>query len=157
MWYWWLFLSVAIFNIVAIKVQPVLKPIEYFSVIVSGLFISEIHDRWTDKSENIYGFFTEHVMEWQTFVIIIGIYPAATYLILTWFPYNKSLLKQTMYILKWTVFSVLFELSYRAMGYEYFSGKWNIWFSAIYYPPGYVGLFLILKFVKYLERKGLQQ
>ncbi|MDN3019541.1 hypothetical protein PH210_25590 [Paenibacillus sp. BSR1-1] len=153
MWYWWLFLSSAIFNIVAIKAKPVLKPIEYYATIVTCLFIAETFDRWTDKMENIYGFFKEHIMEWQTFVIILGIYPASAYLILTWFPYGKPWLKKLQYIMVWSVFSTGFEKSFHLIGYEYFSGEWKITYSALFYPLIYSMMFLILKFVRYLINK----
>jgi hypothetical protein len=152
MWYWWLFLSVGIFNVVAIKVKSTIKAIEYYSVITTCLIIAEIHDRWTDELGTSYGFFKKGTMDWQTLLITIGIYPAAVYLMLTWFPYGKSLFKRFMYIIAWAVFSVAFEYSYHLIGYEYFTGGWKLWYSAIYYPFIYIGVFLILKFVRFIAR-----
>lgn len=154
MWYWWLFLSVILFNVVAIKAKPVLKPIEAFAVVTTCLLISEIHDRWTDVLHTSYGFFKPHVMDWQTLIIIVGIYPAAAYLILTWFPYGKSFFKKIMYILAWSIFSVAFEWSYHAIGYEYFTGGWKLWYSAIYYPFVYYAMFLLLKCIRYIGNKS---
>jgi hypothetical protein len=53
----------------------------------------------------MYGFFEPYFIEAKTLLVIVGIYPAATMLIINnWYPFNRPLINKFYYILCWSVF-----------------------------------------------------
>ncbi|WP_248892961.1 hypothetical protein [Bacillus methanolicus] len=90
---WFLYVSIVVFNLTAFLVKKNLRPIEFYASILWGLFCSEIVDRITDKYD-VYGFFEPYFIEPKTFLIVFGIYPAATILIINWYPFNRSFINK---------------------------------------------------------------
>ncbi|KQL52413.1 hypothetical protein AN964_01890 [Heyndrickxia shackletonii] len=150
---WYLYFSVLVFNSVALLTKKKLEPIVYYASIFWGLFFAEFTDRWTDKWD-FYGFFEPYVIDWPSTVIILGIYPAATVLLINWYPYKGTSIAKIRYVLAWSIFSSAFEYSFYLAGYEYFHGGWEWWYSAISYPFLYEILFLQVWFVRRLIKKG---
>jgi len=150
---WYLYVSVLTFNSIAILTKKKLQPIVYYASIFWGLFTSEFTDRWTDKWD-WYGFFEPQVIDWQTTLIILGIYPAATVLLINWYPYERTITAKVAYVLAWSVFSAVFEYTFYLVGYEHFHSGWKWWYSAISYPFLYGILFIQVWFVKRLINKG---
>lgn len=149
---WFLYTSIILFNAAAFLMKKHLRGIEYYASIFWGLFFSNLADRFTDKY-NMYGFFGSYFVDLKTLLIIFGIYPAATMLIINWFPFNRSIAKKIMYILFWSLFSILFEwLSIKA-GFLYHH-KWNLWLSAATYPIIYFLLIANVKFIHWLEKRN---
>ncbi|OIK05454.1 hypothetical protein BIV60_27685 [Bacillus sp. MUM 116] len=153
---WYLYLSIITFNTIAILTKKTLQPVVYYASIFWGLFTAEIVDRWTDKW-NLYGFFEPKVIDWQTTLIILGIYPAATVLLINWYPYERTRKAKVAYVLAWSIFSTAFEYSFYLAGYEHFHGGWKLWHSAICYPFLYEVLFIQVWFVRRLIKKGIVQ
>ncbi|MEH7483499.1 CBO0543 family protein [Neobacillus drentensis] len=83
-------------------------------------------------------------------LILFGIYPAATMLIINWYPFNRPLISKVSYIICWSVFSTLYEWLMLKMGYFYHD-HWSIWLSAVSYPFLYGALLGNLKFIRWLE------
>ena len=100
----------------------------------------------------MYGFFEPYFIEAKTLLIMLGIYPAATMLIINWYPFNRPLINRLHYILCWSVFSTLYEWVFLKMGFLYHK-NWNIWLSAISYPFLYALLIGNLKLIRWLEHK----
>jgi hypothetical protein len=148
---WFLYVSIVVFNLTAFLMKKNLRPIEYYASIFWGLFIADLADRFTDKY-NMYGFFESYFIDVKTLLVILGIYPAATMLIINWYPFNRTLINKVFYILCWSVFSALFEWLSLKFGFLYHK-KWNIWISAISYPFLYGMLLCNLKFIRWLEHK----
>ncbi|MBT2721437.1 hypothetical protein J7E67_10230 [Bacillus sp. ISL-46] len=148
---WFLYVSIVVFNLAAFLMKKNLPLIEYYASIFWGLFTAELADRFTDKY-NMYGFFEPYFVEAKTLLVILGIYPAATMLIINWYPFNRPLINKVMYILFWSVLSTLYEWLCLKMGFFYHK-NWNIWLSAISYPFLYGLLFGNLKFIRWLEYK----
>ena len=102
-----------------------------------GQFTSEFTDRW-----NWYGFFEPQVIDWQTTLIILGIYPAATVLLINWYPYERTMTAKVAYVLAWSVYSTAVEYTFYLVEYEHFHIGWKWWYSAISYPFLYGILFM---------------
>jgi hypothetical protein len=147
-----LYISVIVFNLVAILMKKRLSSLEYYSSIFFGIFCAEISDRFADKY-NLYCFFQPKVIEVQTFLILLGIYPAATMLIMNWFPYRKSWTNKALYILAWSLFSVFYEWLCIKNGFLHYV-HWKLWYSALSYPFLYSGLMLNLYFIRWLNKKS---
>ncbi|MDN3015713.1 hypothetical protein PH210_05755 [Paenibacillus sp. BSR1-1] len=148
---WFLYVSIIVFNLTSILMKKKLRPIEYYASIFWGLFFAELADRFTDKY-NMYGFFEPYFIEAKTLLILFGIYPAATMIIINFYPYNRSLTNKAMYLIGLSVFSTFYEWLCLKSGFLYHK-NWNIWLSAISYPFLYGVLMVNLKFIRWLEQK----
>jgi hypothetical protein len=146
-----LYISVIVFNLVTILMKKRLSSFEYYGSIFFGVFCAEISDRFADKY-NLYYFFNPKVIEVQTFWILLGIYPAATMMIINWFPYGKTWTIKVLYILAWSLFSVFFEWLFLKNGFLH-NVHWKLWYSALSYPFLYSGLMLNLYFIRLLNKK----
>jgi hypothetical protein len=147
-----LYISVIVFNFIAILMKKRLSSFEYYGLIFFGIFWAEISDRFADKY-NLYYFFKPKVIEVQTFWILLGIYPAATMMIINWFPYRKTRTIKALYILAWSLFSVIYEWLFLKSGFLHYA-HWKLWHSALSYPFLYSGLMLNLYFIRWLNKKG---
>src|SRR3982751_4100139 len=105
---WFLYVSIVLFNLAAFLMKKYLRPIEYYASIFWGLFSAELADRFTDKY-NMYGFFEPYFIEAKSLLVILGIYPAATMLIINWYPFNRPFIYKFYYIFCWSFFSTLYE------------------------------------------------
>ncbi|MBA2870234.1 hypothetical protein HNQ85_000492 [Anoxybacillus calidus] len=146
-----LFISIFIFNLVAFLMKKKLSPYEYYSSILFSLFVSEFVDRFTDKY-NWYYFFEPYFIEGKTLLVVFGIYPAATMLIINWYPYHGSKKAKILYLLLWSIFSTFYEWIALKANFLHHN-KWNLWYSAILYPFLYGMLIWHLKFIHWLTSK----
>jgi hypothetical protein len=146
-----IYISVFIFNTVAFLMKKRLSPFEYYGSIFFGIFCAEISDRFADRFE-LYYFFKPKIIEFQTFWVLFGIYPAATLLIINGYPYKKSRIKKALYILAWSIFSTFYEWLSLKSGFLHYV-HWKLWYSAILYPFLYTGLLLNLYFIRWLTKK----
>ncbi|MBM7652772.1 CBO0543 family protein [Neobacillus cucumis] len=153
MWYWYLFLCVIIFNIVAICIKKKLKPIEMYATIVTCMLIQTKVDRWTDRLD-WYGFFSRWFIDAPTLLVNMGLYPAAAIIMLNFYPYDKSKWWAAAYILIWSIASTGFEWTFLKMGYMYYGKDWNLLFSAFSYPVLYLVLLGNLKIVDAILQKS---
>ncbi|MFP5114121.1 CBO0543 family protein [Bacillaceae bacterium C204] len=128
-----------------------LRPIEYYASIFWGLFTAELADRFTDKY-NMYYFFNPYFVEAKSLLVILGIYPAATMLMINWYPFNCPLKNKFYYIICWSIFSILYEWLCLKMGLLHHK-NWNMWLSAISYPFLYALLIGNLKLIRLLDNK----
>ncbi|MDP1442536.1 CBO0543 family protein [Priestia megaterium] len=150
-----LYISVIIFNLIALRMKKKLEWIDYYASIFFGLFAAELADRFTDKYD-MYGFFNPYFIEVKTLWVLLGIYPAATMMIINWYPYSRSWIKKIFYIIGWSIFSTFYEYLSLKAGFLYHH-KWNLWYSAFSYPFLYAMLFLNLRFFHWLKEKGKQE
>lgn len=146
-----LFCAIILFNSVAWSMKKNLRAIEYYACIFWGLFISDTADRFTDKYD-AYGFFSPYFIEVKTFLVSLGIYPAATMIIINWYPHHRTLFKKIVFLIGCSIFSTIFEWLCLKNRFFYHH-HWNIWYSAISYPFLYGALILNLRFVQKLSKK----
>jgi hypothetical protein len=147
-----LYISVFLFNVVAIFMKKRLAAIDYYCSIYFGAFWALLSDAFVDQY-NMYYFFDPNVFEIETMWILFGIYPAAIMLIINWYPYKKSWIKKASYILAWSIFSSFYEWLSLKSGFLHYV-QWKIWYSAILYPFLYAGLMLNLYFIHWLIKKS---
>ena len=147
-----LYISVFVFNVVAIFMKKRLSSFEYYGSIFFGIFVAELTDRFTEWN-NTYYFFKPSKIVLKSLWVMLGIYPAAIMLIINWYPYNKSWSKKVLYILAWSAFSTFFEWISLKSGYLHYT-TWKLWYSAIMYPFMYSGLILNVYFIRWLNKKA---
>ncbi|MDE8563341.1 hypothetical protein PNH38_05495 [Anoxybacillus rupiensis] len=150
---WILYFSIIVFNLIAIMMKKKLMRIEYYSCILFALFTSEIVDRFAEKYD-LYGFFYPFMIEAKTLLVLFGIYPAASMLIINWYPYDGTWKKKSLYLLGWSIFSTFYEWLAVRVGFLYHH-HWNLWYSAISYPFLYGMLLLQVSFFRRLSKADM--
>jgi len=153
MWYWYLFLCVIVFNTIAICMKKNLKLIDMYATIITSLLIHTKVDRWTDRM-GWYGFFDRTHVDAPTMLVSIGLYPAASIIMLNFYPYDKSKWLAAGYILIWSIVSTFFEWTFLKMGYMYYGNGYHLIYSAFCYPFLYLILIGNLKLVDTILKKS---
>jgi hypothetical protein len=147
-----LYFSVFVFNLIAILMKKRLRAFEYYGSIYFGIFWANVVDRFTDKYHMYYFFENINFISFRTLWVLLGIYPAATMIIINWYPFNKTWFKKILYILAWSVFSTFYEWLSLKSGFLHYQ-NWKLWHSALLYPFLYSGLMLNLYFIRWLYKK----
>jgi hypothetical protein len=145
-----IYISVLIFNLVATFMKKKLSPLLFYACIYFAIFWAEVSDRFADKYK-LYYFFNPKVIEVQTFWILLGIYPAATMIIINWFPYRKSWTRKAVYILAWSLFSTLYEWMSLRTGFLHYD-YWKLWYSGIVYPFIFSALMFNVYLLNWMNR-----
>ncbi|WP_419180451.1 CBO0543 family protein [Bacillus salipaludis] len=113
-------------------------------------FLAAISDIYLDIKLDFYGFFSEGV-DWLYLPIFIIIYPAASILLLNFYPFQKSLFHKIIYILGCTLFTTVFE--YIALHNKvFYYHQWKLWYSITCYPFLFLILLLHLKLIRKLMK-----
>ncbi|UOQ91840.1 hypothetical protein MUO14_15085 [Halobacillus shinanisalinarum] len=99
-----------------------------------GLVVDNIFDIWLD----LYGYFNKGI-DLEGFIAVTITYFSVNMLYINWFPVHRSLIIKGLYILGWSLFSIVFEWGILQTGFFYYNG-WHHTYSMILYPI----IFLIL-------------
>ncbi|WP_058309050.1 CBO0543 family protein [Gracilibacillus massiliensis] len=127
-----------LFNIIAFFMPKRLTKIEIYATALFATCFGFVVDILLDFKSNMYGFLTEGVSYLGVMAQLL-IYPSINILFLNYFPFTKNTTAKTLYIVAWSVFSVVFEWISLQTSFFYYT-TWKLWYSAVLYPI----LFLIL-------------
>ncbi|WP_188385120.1 CBO0543 family protein [Ornithinibacillus halotolerans] len=133
-------ISAFIFLTIAFVIKKRIYVVELYTTSLFAMVFQLLVDNILEFKYDFYGYFEKGV-DYETFIVILLIYPPLNIIFLNYFPLNKKLLTKCLYILGWCVFSVLYEYLSVKIGFFYYE-KWSIWYSAIIYPFVY-GLLLV--------------
>lgn len=133
-----LIFTVIVLNCLIVFAPKKLSAIELIVTTLFAMYLEAIVDIYLDLKYDLFGYFFKGV-DWRSLLYLFGIYPAINLLFLNFFPFRRSFHRKFLYILGWTIFSVLYELFFLWSGTFYYR-KWSIWYSAMIYP----GLFIML-------------
>ncbi|WP_407272771.1 CBO0543 family protein [Radiobacillus sp. PE A8.2] len=133
-----IFACLILFNIIAILVPKRLTKIEIYATSFFAIAFGRTADAFLDIKYNFYGYITEGI-QYTGVLAQFLIYPAISTLFLNFFPSNKKLKYKALYIIGWSIFSVIFEWISLQTNFFYYT-TWKLWYSALIYPF----LFLIL-------------
>jgi hypothetical protein len=150
---WFAILSALLFSVYSFYMPKKLTPIEIFSTIFFALTLQDNVDIFLGLKLNLYGYF-KNGPQWQTLIIIFGIYPAITTIFLNYYPIHRKAIYKLTYILIWSAFAVLYEFAAVKAGYFYHNG-WKYWHSALSYPVLFYILVMVLKVIRRLVRKSI--
>jgi hypothetical protein len=135
--------------ILVIRRPKLVKLSELYATSFFAICFAVIADIYLDLKLDLYGFFQKGP-DWAYLPIFIIDYPAANILFLRFFPFEKSIIKKTVYILGWSFGTLALELISLRTDLFYYN-EWKWWYSAIAYPFIYSLLFLNLKFMRRLD------
>lgn len=146
-----LILIVILFNGIAFFIPKRLTPIEMLTTTLFAMFLQLITDTYLDLKYDLYGYFRKGA-DWESFIYILGIYPAINVIFLNYFPYKEGVKTKIIYVFIWGVIAMVYETIFIWSGTFYLNG-WKQIYSVFTYPVLYVILMLFHQFsVKMIEK-----
>ncbi len=150
---WWtykfLLVSVLVFNVIAYIIPKRISEYEMYSTSIFALVLQGFADYTFDLKRDLYGYFNVGP-DFESFIPIIGLYPAFNIIFLNYYPYTQPFFKKCLYNFVWTLFSIAFEWASIQSGYFYHH-DWKLWYSALCYPPIFFILAWNLGFLRRLK------
>ncbi|PWW32242.1 hypothetical protein DFO73_101505 [Cytobacillus oceanisediminis] len=150
----WGFLTISIllFNLVATLIKKRLKTSEIYTTVIFGLLVSSLVDVYASFRYNAWGFFEVEKAELSAILILLGIYPAATIMIINWYPYKCTWNLKLTYLMGWAIFSTLYEWLTIKSGVIWHN-NWNLFYSFVMYPFIYYLLILHVKVYRWMQQR----
>jgi hypothetical protein len=142
--------SIIVFNTTAYIMKKKLTVKQMYSTILFALFLAVTVDMYASFRFDAWGFFNPERAELARLLIVLGIYPAVTLLIINWYPYKELWWKKLNYLLLWSIFSVAYEWFMLELGVLWY-GHWRLIYSLLLYPFLY---YLLIVHVKLFQRTG---
>lgn len=146
-----LYASILIFNLAAYLMPKRLSRVEIYATSLFALVLQSTTDVYLDLGYDLYGYFNRGP-DILTMLPVFGIYPALGTIFLNYYPYRGNACSKGLYILGWTLFSVVYERTAIHAGWFYFNG-WTSLYSAVAYPLIYLILARNLRLLRKLENK----
>ncbi|WP_319005755.1 hypothetical protein [Metabacillus niabensis] len=100
-----------------------------------------------------YWYFDKGV-DWLGLLAHIFLIPPVNMMFLNWYPSKSTLIKQLLYIIFWTCFVVIYEITAilpEPIGFFYL-GWWEIWYDIFVAPILFVILIVYFKLILILEK-----
>jgi len=141
------YLCFGIFNLAAFLIPKKLSKIEIYATSFFAFTYGVTVDMILDLHFDLYGYFEEG-FQWLGLIAIFLYFPSISVLFLNLYPIKSNKRKKVLYILGWTVFSIIFEWFCLHTRFYYYNG-WKLWYSALAYPI----IFSILLFNLLLIRR----
>jgi hypothetical protein len=135
------------FALIILLMPKHLSLIEYFTSSLLNIIIQLITDVYFQFSYHQYGYFSRNQLDLQSWLIFFLIYPAINIIFINFYPVKRKALLKAVYILAFSVFSVVYEWLSLKAGAFYYTG-WKLWYSALFYPALFIMLWLNLKIVQ---------
>jgi hypothetical protein len=146
-----LWVTVAVFVAIIALMPKRLTWIEMYATAWFAISLAYTADVYLDLRFHLYGYFTKGRPDFETLIILFGLYPTFNAIYLNFFPVGK-LLKQIWYIIGNVAFLVGYEWLTLKIGVLYYSG-WKLGYSALCYPLILLILYWNLRITKYLLAK----
>ncbi|WP_102346660.1 CBO0543 family protein [Bacillus sp. Marseille-P3661] len=142
------FISVSFLLLLAIAVPKRISGIEIYATFFFAYFLGITTDLILDLKYNLYGYYKDGV-QITSIIYLISIYFSVSTLFLNHFPYKGILLTKGIYIMAWSVFSIVYESIIVRTNLFYYNG-WKLSYSASLYPIIFTILVLNLSFIRKL-------
>jgi hypothetical protein len=151
----WVFIisSIIFFNAAAFYIKKRLTVPEMYATIMFALFVEEVVDEYASFELEAWGFFMKDRVELEALWIILGIYPAATVLIVNWYPYAARWWKKALYLLGWAVFSTGYEAITMKLDIIWHASGWTLWKSFMMYPLIYYMVIFQVRVYRWIVQK----
>lgn len=146
-----LLITTVLVCIIAVIFIP--KRISYLEMYTSSFMaplMAVMADVYLDLKFDLYGFFNKGI-DYPYILIFTIVYPATNIIFLNLFPFEKGRARKILYILIFSLLTLLFEYLSTFSKVFYHNG-WKFWYSALAYPILYTILFLNLLFIRKLNK-----
>lgn len=149
----WILLSVSIFvfNTIALLMKKRLTLSEIYTTVIFALFVDVLADTFASFRFHAWGFFEMNKVEFSALLVIFGIYPAISSMIINWYPFQSIWWLKICYLVGWAVFSTTYEWMCLKTGVIWHM-NWNLPSSFVLYIfIYYIFLIVPLKFYRFLK------
>uniref|UniRef100_UPI00403F6900 CBO0543 family protein n=1 Tax=Niallia sp. XMNu-256 TaxID=3082444 RepID=UPI00403F6900 len=148
----WIFIYITFitFNIVAFIVPKRISKIEIYATCFFAYAYGLTTDMVFDLHYNLYGYF-QPGFQWLSLLGIILYFPSINVLFLNYYPSEKRIFKKGLYILCWSIFSILFEWISLQTEFFYHNG-WKLLYSGLLYPIIFFTLVINMRFVQRINK-----
>jgi hypothetical protein len=135
-------------DIITFIVPKRISKIEIYTSTIFALLYGISVDEVLDLHLNLYGYFKKG-FQWDGFIGSFMYFIPVSVLFLNYFPIEKQLKRQILYIFVWVIISIGFEWFTVQTKYLYYR-EWKLWYSAVMYPFIYLILLGNWKLVRKL-------
>lgn len=139
-----------IFNLIAFFAPKRISKIEIYATCLFAFAYGLTADMIFDWHYDLYGYFQKG-FQWVAFLGYVLYFPSISFLFLNFYPLEKKPITKALYIILWSVFSVIFEWFCLHTAYFYYNG-WKLWYSAILYPFIFLVLLINMGFIQKLNK-----
>ncbi|RIW27648.1 hypothetical protein D3H55_22660 [Bacillus salacetis] len=130
------------------KIPKQLSRLEMYSCSLFSIYLALLTDSLLGGRYKLYAYFKPGV-ELMDYAAALGIYPAVAILFLNLFPFKKQMKWKLLYILGWTVFSLIYEWASAGLSSFFTYSCWK----TIYSVPIYPLLFIVQLFNYHIVKK----
>ncbi|MFC0415205.1 CBO0543 family protein [Cytobacillus solani] len=123
---------------------------EQYTIALFSILLGLMVDVVFDIKYHLYGYIYPGV-QYLGFLPILIFFPVAGIVFINFYPNRKPLMSKLLYIIGWTIFSLVFEYISLVAGYFYYNG-WKYLYSAFSYPFLLWLQLLHFKFLKSLNK-----
>ncbi|WP_242698370.1 CBO0543 family protein [Bacillus sp. SD088] len=146
-------IAIVVFNVIALLKVRNLSINQIVHIIVFTIAFQTLVDLYLDFKYHAYWYYSKAV-DLRSIPTLIMIIPAVNVMFLNWYPLERSLMKQTLYIICWTISLLMYEsfaLLPGPWGYFHY-GWWKLGYSAIVDPILLITLVLYYKWIRKIEK-----
>jgi len=148
-----LIVLVLIINLIALLVPKRQTKIEMFSVGMFAILFAVLTDIFLTLKFHLYWYFVPEVNA-KALIPVFGLKAQMAILFINYFPLSSPLYKKIIYMLGWSVFSVVFEwVTVYIAGILHYNG-WTIWHSVLAYPIILTVIILVFYYVRCLIKNN---
>jgi len=137
-------------NIMSFFVPKRINKAEIYATCLFAYAYGLTADMIFDIHYDFYGYFQKG-FQWMGLLGIILYFPSISFLFLNFYPLDKRIDKKALYIILWSLFSVIFEWISLQTDFFYYNG-WKLWYSAISYPFIYFVLVINMRIIQRINR-----
>jgi hypothetical protein len=152
MWILVVFIFFIILDVITFLVPKRLSSIELYTTNLFALVFGINVDMVLNFKYHLYGYFGKG-FQWLGFVGEFLYFIPVSILFLNYYPLNGTNQNKSLYILAWSLVSVIIEYLIEKTHFFNYTG-WKLWYSACLYPLIFLILVSHLRIVKRLIRKS---
>ncbi|WP_248927660.1 CBO0543 family protein [Paenibacillus hamazuiensis] len=148
-----LVITIVVLMLLTYKMPKKLPPLCLYAAALFAVCFDTLIDFSLNLQLGLFGYFSKGIDIPGYFVIYI-IYPLVNITFINFFPFDKGVSKQTLYIIAWSLLALGYEWLSLQVGILYYN-QWSIWYSAIAYPVCLLISAGNQRLVRYFEMKSL--
>lgn len=149
-----LIIAILVFNFIAFKTKKIFTANQIVHIWLFTIAFQSAFDFYLEFKYEGYWYFGKRV-EWIDLLAHTVLIPPVNMMFLNWYPFKRSIVRQTVYMILWVVIILIYELITllpRPFGYFNY-GWWEWWHAAILDPFLLLILLFFYKWIRKLEKK----
>jgi hypothetical protein len=142
--------SILFFNGICLVMARRLSWSEIYTTTWFTIAYQMLFDVILDLKYHMYGYFGEGV-DGEAYFIIFGIFPQVSYIFLTAYPWRSRKLHRFLYIMFWTVITMVYQ-EFAVLTGMFYRTTWEVWWEIPLSPILFWIIVLHLRFFDWLKK-----